>query len=309
MSRKKLMGVESVDYVVCQVCGGRFRSITFLHLKTHNITSIEYKKLYPDAEFQCDSMKIINREKNSGKNSAVYNPEVDKFIEENTNKHLCGCGCGEYIKIVRDHYSMGIPKFIKNHGVKSEEVRNKISESVKKIVGDSKWKEEQSNIMIQYYKDHPDKTTKGYKQSEETIEKNRIGHLGIKATDITREKMSNTRMGYVVDEGTKQKISKTLIGHDVTDDTKRRISASHQGILYKEWKNFITEENWRDWGKVIYINEIFPGCHRHHITETIVICIPAELHNHISHNLKTGRNMAEINMLALQFINGCYNDK
>ena len=269
------MGVEGVDYVVCQVCKRRFRSITFLHLKTHNITSIEYKKLYPNAEFQCDSMKIINREKNSGKNSTVYNPEVDKFIEENTNKHLCGCGCGEYIKIVRDHYSMGIPKFIKNHGVRSEEVRNKLKISVEKVVQDSKWRDDQSDRMVQYYKDNPDKTTKGYKQSEETIEKNREWHLGRKLTTVTREKMS----------------------------------AGHQHIPYEDWDHFLRENpDWRDWSKVIYLNDIFSGCHRHHVTETIVICIPAELHNHIKHNLKTGKNMAEINMLALQFINGYYND-
>ena len=51
-----------------------------------------------------------------------------------------------------------------------------------------------------------------------------------------------------------------------------------------------------------YLNDWFEGCHRHHITETLVIHIPAELHRHISHNLKTGKNMGEINVIALQYM-------
>lgn len=54
------------------------------------------------------------------------------------------------------------------------------------------------------------------------------------------------------------------------------------------------------------LNDKFPGSHGHHITRTLVIHIPKELHQHISHNLRTGRNMAEINALALQYLNGCY---
>lgn len=44
--------------------------------------------------------------------------EIDKFIEDNTNKHLCTCGCDEYIIIKRNHYSNGIPKYILGHHAK-----------------------------------------------------------------------------------------------------------------------------------------------------------------------------------------------
>lgn len=83
-----------------------------------------------------------------------------------------------------------------------------------------------------------------------------------------------------------------------------RMSARMQGIPYEKWEGFVGDNEWRDWNKAIYLNEPFPGCHRHHITKTIVVCIPGELHGHIWHNLRTGLNMGEINLLALQFING-----
>jgi hypothetical protein len=41
--------------------------------------------------------------------------KVEKFIVENTNKHLCGCGCDEYIVITEEHYPDGIPEFIQHH--------------------------------------------------------------------------------------------------------------------------------------------------------------------------------------------------
>lgn len=78
-------------------------------------------------------------------------------------------------------------------------------------------------------------------------------------------------------------------------------SARLQGIPYDEWTGF-SNNDWRDWTNIIYINNWFEGCHRHHITETVVICIPAELHHHIGHHLKTGRNMGEMNILALQYV-------
>jgi hypothetical protein len=54
----------------------------------------------------------------------------------------------------------------------------------------------------------------------------------------------------------------------------------------------------------IKMNEWFKGSHAHHITKSVIIYIPKELHRHISHNLKTGHNVGEINASSIQFING-----
>lgn len=75
----------------------------------------------------------------------------------------------------------------------------------------------------------------------------------------------------------------------------------NQGIPLSEWKGFI-DKDWRKWSNVIYLNKPFWGCHRHHLTQTLIACIPKELHSHIPHVMKTGKGMAVMNMLALQFI-------
>lgn len=55
------------------------------------------------------------KEKIAGK---LTNPKIDQFIKENTNKHTCKCGCGNYIKILRNHYNTGIPEYIRGHHTK-----------------------------------------------------------------------------------------------------------------------------------------------------------------------------------------------
>lgn len=56
--------------------------------------------------------------------------------------------------------------------------------------------------------------------------------------------------------------------------------------------------------KCIQLNKKFKNSEFHHMIKSIGIYIPLELHQHIRHNLRTGINMGEINLSALQFING-----
>lgn len=58
-----------------------------------------------------------------GKESYKYNSDIDAWIIENKNKHICQCGCGRIIPILRCHYNRGIPKFIENHVPKGEFAR------------------------------------------------------------------------------------------------------------------------------------------------------------------------------------------
>jgi hypothetical protein len=50
---------------------------------------------------------------------------ISRWVKRHQNKHLCKCGCGEYIIVKREHHklSVGIPSFIKGHNRlhKSEE--------------------------------------------------------------------------------------------------------------------------------------------------------------------------------------------
>ena len=59
MSKKELTGVVGVDYVVCAICGKRFKLISGPHLKrVHNLTTDEYKELYPELAAKLEN--IIN---------------------------------------------------------------------------------------------------------------------------------------------------------------------------------------------------------------------------------------------------------
>ena len=68
----------------------------------------------------CNTQAFVDA--HSGENHYNYEQilKITKFVKENTNKHLCLCGCGGYIKIERYHYTVGIPKYIYNHHNKGE---------------------------------------------------------------------------------------------------------------------------------------------------------------------------------------------
>lgn len=73
---------------------------------------------------------------------------MDKWIVLNTNKHLCRCGCGEFIIIKRHHFSQGIPKFIVGHHSKTSKMKNILKDTSSKRVGklSPRWKEDRNSI-------------------------------------------------------------------------------------------------------------------------------------------------------------------
>lgn len=50
------------------------------------------------------------------------------------------------------------------------------------------------------------------------------------------------------------------------------------------------------------LNEFFEGSEGHHISQNFVIYIPKEIHRSISHNVWTGKNMEQMNKLAIEFL-------
>lgn len=92
------------------------------------------------------------------------------------------------------------------------------------------------------------------------------------------------------------------------DESMKSVSARFQNIPFKDWTHYIPKARTyvKPIPQCISINERFAGSEGHHIAPSTVVFIPSELHRHINHNIKTGENMGEMNMLALQFINGGY---
>ena len=60
------------EYVRCEICGGEFTQIQAGHLKFHNLTITEYKKLYPDAKIMTDAVREKRSKSASGENNGRW---------------------------------------------------------------------------------------------------------------------------------------------------------------------------------------------------------------------------------------------
>jgi len=183
---------------------------------------------------------------------------------------------------------------------KSKSTRDKMSKGAKKRFRDPVERDRMSKLLNDTHKD----PILRQKMSESANK--RWGNLDErqKARDKTIEQFSIS--------GSREKHSKSQIKRFSNIEERAHISATLQGVDYCDWIDF-SDHNRRTYvlneNDCIKINKRFDRCEMHHITSSIVIYIPKELHQHINHNLKTGRNMAEMNMLALQYLNGCYDDR
>lgn len=160
--------------------------------------------------------------------------------------------------------------------------------------------ENQRHIMIEWNKDHPEA---GEKHSVFMKERCNDPDVITTMSKIAIQYYKNTPAA-----GNKHSMKMKQL-YTNNPEMKERISAREQGQDYDagEWTGFIDDKSRPHVipiKRCIKLNERFNGSEGHHITKSIVVFIPSELHNHIGHNLKTGENMGEINVLAIQFING-----
>lgn len=67
---------DSRKFVKCRICGKRFRQIIWKHLKTHNITVVEYKQKFPKSKLISEDLS--ERKSNSGKGRQSWNKGLTK---------------------------------------------------------------------------------------------------------------------------------------------------------------------------------------------------------------------------------------
>lgn len=147
------------------------------------------------------------------------------------------------------------------------------------------------------------------KTDDEILNIKRAASLRPPVTEETKQKMATTRKDVPKSDEMKSNLSAAKMDHHphrgIPMTLEERISQScgHQKIPVEDWDGFVA--GIRDHVLPIHmctkINEWFPGCEGHHLSRSLVVFIPSELHNHIWHNMKTGLGMAEMNALALQF--------
>lgn len=135
-------------------------------------------------------------------------------------------------------------------------------------------------------------------------------------TNKSKEKISKVHKGKIISEETKEKmrgerlclqgINHPLFGISQSLETRIKSSCTRRGISIKDFDEFTNRNHVLSESKCIKINQRFKGSEMHHIMSGIVIYIPKYLHQSIRHNMKTGKNMLEINKLAMSYLVGEY---
>ena len=136
----------------------------------------------------------------------------------------------------------------------------------------------------------------GKKHNKEEIEKqkqNQPNNAGLNNPMYGLLGKNNPNFGRICSEEQKKKQSKTMTGRYLRENAPNW----RGGIAYRR-DHLLTE------AACIKLNKKFNNSHFHHITRSIGVYIPKDLHKHFYHSLKSGHGMGSMNMLALQFING-----
>lgn len=101
--------------------------------------------------------------------------------------------------------------------------------------------------------------------------------------------------------------------HENNKDKRKKYLADNKGKIAEYHKKYILTDackktrakskakRKRELGYVP-LNNIFPGCHGHHVDTNYVIHIPAEMHKSINHQQNKPETMIEINKLAFGFL-------
>lgn len=77
---------------------------------------------------------------------------INKIVQENQNKHLCVCGCGQFIKIIPHHFYgkslRGIPQYIHGHHSRMEAMKAIYRKNNAKRIGplSPRWKNNRDEV-------------------------------------------------------------------------------------------------------------------------------------------------------------------
>lgn len=134
---------------------------------------------------------------------------------------------------------------------------------------------------------------------------------GILRSDELKIKVSLGLKKYYNKNPQKKGKNSPLYGKKYGKETKKKqhdAKIGKTGEYANAWKGGISNDRSHLLleSQCIKLNQRFNNSEFHHLTRSYGVYIPKELHNHLYHNLKNGKNMKEINILAIQFINGGY---
>ena len=170
-------------------------------------------------------------------------------------------------------------------------------------------KEAKKEYMGERYKNNKEKWSEYAKENKERIATYMKEYH--ETYDVEHEEERKEYMGeYNATYKTKLRILETFSKEGYSIQLTQQVNKNGKVIGIGSFTNTKTpEDNRRSRLKQIVknttvLNKPFEGCAGHHMAENVVIFIPKRLHESISHNLKTGRGMDEINKKAQMWFGG-----
>ena len=216
-------------------------------------------------------------------NIAIEGCQISTKIHYNTNTDHIGIGTThEYQKQQSKQYYEDNKEQFKQY---RENNKEKIKQQSKQYYENNK--EQIKQQWKQYYENNKEQLKQQSKQYYEN-NKDQIKQQSKQYYEDNRDPNSS-RMG--------------------SEEFRIKCSCSHQGIDIEDFNGFVTDKtqpHLTPINQCIQLNKRFKGSNGHHITIGVVIFLPKNLHQSISHSLKTGKNMLEINKLAYNYLMGSF---
>jgi len=164
------------------------------------------KKVYVGITMQT----VYKRWKNRYSNSPFMNNAIQKYGWENIEHKIL------YEHLTKEEAEQKEIELIKQYKSNQRKFGYNIANGGNhqgKHSEETKQKIKNSGASRTFFKKGESSWNKGLKMSSETVEKNRLTHLGKKQSKETREKMSKKHKGHIVTEETKRKIQETKKKH------------------------------------------------------------------------------------------------
>lgn len=287
---------KSQESQLCECGCGEYAKPGNRYIKGHESRTERYWKL--KSEPQLCECGCGNYAKPGNKFITGHNNRGKDYWDPEPEPQLCGCGCGDYAKPGN--------RYIHGHQTRGKEYWKSQENPQLCECGCGEYTEPGNKFIRGHNR-------KGVEHTEETCGKMSVSQTKRFEDPLEREKDRLGQLRRYGDSEEHEKTSRGSINAHINDPTLcERMSAGQQGQDYDagEWTGYTDKRRPHlvPKGKCIHLNKKFSNSVAHHITESIILYIPVELHKHIYHNLEKGTNMDTINILGLQFINGYYDE-
>ncbi|HUS50129.1 MAG TPA: MucR family transcriptional regulator [Candidatus Paceibacterota bacterium] len=181
------------DFICCEICGKKFKTISSTHLKKHGITVLEYSNKFPDAPLKCKNLLKKMSELMTGR-KILWKEEISNSLKKRYERNPDGWGRTGFFA--------------------SDETKKKISEKTK---GRILTKEQKKYISIKtkesFEKMNYIPWNKGLtKESSASLKSISLKNTGRKHSEKTKEKLRKINLGKKHTEKTKNKLSKLFSG-------------------------------------------------------------------------------------------------